>query len=645
MRAQFALAVAVFAVVALHGQGTTPAGEWRAYHSDAAGSKYSPLSQISASNIDRLDVAWRIPAPDRGTQESNPAWRTGRYEDTPLMANGVLYTVSGLGMVTALDPATGQERWRNDPATYKSGPARGNMGFIQRGLAYWTDGTAQRLFVASHDAGLLSIDAATGTLDTSFGDRGRVDLTAGIRNVSATNFAGRRPVVAGSVVVVGSSITDLTPMRESPPGDLQAYDIRTGRRMWVFHTVPRKGEPGYESWLEGSADLTGGANVWAGMAYDPELDYLYAPTSTPSSDYYGGHRPGNNLFAESLLCIDAKTGKLVWHFQAVHHGLWDYDFGSQPVLGEIRQNGQRVPVVMQVSKQAFAYVFDRRDGKPIWPIVERPVAKSSTPREWTSPTQPFPTRPAAFDRQGATEDNLLDFTPALRKRALDQLRRFEHGPLFTPPSVKGTLTLPGVWGGANWGGAGFDPETGMLYVGSQTSPQIIGLAAGDPKKSNLMFNVTLGNGSDPELPRLMTLDGLPLFKPPYSRMTAIDMNTGDHRWMTPLGNGPRQHPLLQGLNVPPLGDVLSGPAPSVLVTKTLLFVNRTSTRQVAGAEAHNTLLYVFDKATGNLLRRVDVDGVVTGAAPMTYEHGGKQYIVLAAGSNISSELIALALRP
>jgi quinoprotein glucose dehydrogenase len=513
-------------------------------------------------------------------------------------------------------------------------------------MGYWTDGKIERLLVGTHDGYLLSIDAATGKPDPAFGEGGKADLMVEIRNaVRSTIISARRPLVAGNVVVVGSSISDAGSGRDSPPGYVHAFDVRTGKRLWTFHTVPKPGESGYETWLNDSAELNGSTNVWGGMTYDRDLGYVYLPTSTPSSDYYGADRPGNNLFAESLVCLDAKTGKRVWHFQAVHHGLWDYDFPTVPILGEITVNGRPVKAVIQVSKQGFTYAFDRKTGQPIWPIEERPVPQSKVPGEWTSPTQPFPTKPPAFELQGATEENLIDFTSELRQRAREVLQAFDHGPLFTPPTEKGLLAVPGNLGGANWGGAAFDSETGILYVPSRMTPTLLRarrLVAGDRPTA----------GAPPRVPEI---DGLSIFKPPYSRITAIDMNKGTHVWMSPLGNGPRNHPLLRGLDVPPLGDFVDGE--SVLVTKTLLFVTTWRRQRGNGLplitpwspeygdpDAARKLLYVFNKQTGTLLRELQLDGH-SAAAPMTYLYGGKQYLAIAVGANADAEIVSLGLVP
>ena len=621
-------------------QQGTENGQWRYYSGTVGGTKYSPLQQVDKTNLKDLRVVWRWESADRALQRSNPLWRAARNEETPLMIDGTLYTVTGLGLVAALDPGTGRTRWVYDPETYKAGIPN-NGGFLQRGMAYWTDGKAERLLVGTADAYLLSVDARTGKPDPAFGEGGKVDLTVGIHDaVRATNLTARRPLVAGNVIVVGSSITDQVLNKEQPPGTVHAFDVRTGKRLWSFNTIPRAGEFGFDTWLENSAEFSGSANVWAGGIYDPELDYVYLPTSTPTNNYYGGHRPGDNLFAESLICVEAKTGKRVWHFQAVHHGIWDYDFPAHPILGDITVDGSRIKAVIQVSKQGFTYVFDRKTGRPVWPIEERRVQASVVPGERTSPTQPFPTKPPPFDLQGSTEENLIDFSPELRSRAREQLLTFEHGPLFTPLSAtKSNLLVPGIAGGANWGGAGFDPETGVLYVPSRTAPTVITLVPVDSKQGNMRYvRADLGTGGGKEL-----IDGLSIFKGPYSRVTAIDLNRGDHRWMAALGDGPRDHPLLKGLNVPPLGERMQGV--SVLVTKTLVFVSAIpigGAAQSTSASTTRKLLYVFDKQTGERLREIEIDAF-SAAAPMTYLHGGKQYIVIGAGSGPTSELVALGL--
>lgn len=625
-------------------------GEWPEYAGDTYGLKYSPLDQINRSNIHDLEVAWRWASADRDIQIRNPALRATRNEDTPLMIKGVVYTVTPLGMVAALDAATGQQKWLYDPEVYKNGKP-GNSGFIHRGLAYWTDGRAERLLHGTNDAYLISIDVKTGRPDSRFGTGGRIDLTEGIpRAVRTTILAGRRPLIAGDVAVVGNAILDPTRTKEMPPGYVQAFDVRTGRRLWTFHTVPKPGEVGYDTWEGDSAEYSGNSNVWTGMTYDPELGYVYMPVSGPTGESYGGHRLGNNLFSQSLVCVEAKTGRRVWHFQIEHHGLWDYDLPAHPILGDITVEGRRIKAVIQLTKQGFTFAFDRRTGAPVWPIEERPVPQSTVPGERTSPTQPFPTRPPAFTLQGSVEENLIDFTPELRKQALENLKQFVHGPIYTPPSEKGTLFLPGLFGGANWGGGAFDPDTGILYVPSRMTPTVYRVGPGDPKATN--FRYTAGGSPGGPNPNLVTIQGLSIFKPPYSKLTAIDMNKGEILWDTTLGNGPRYHPLLQGLNPPPLGDFIT--RLGVLVTRSLVFVNAQRLESLGrytpppwkewgDPDMDRKLIYVLDKQTGDMLREIELDGL-SAAIPATYMVNGKQYIIVATGGGEESEVVALTLR-
>lgn len=623
------------------GAQSNGAGEWRHYAGGVNGHKYSPLDQITKDNVSQLRVAWRSPSPDLAFQD-DPILRRSRNEDTPLMVNGQLYTITGLGIISALDPGTGETLWMHDPQSYAIGRPN-NGGFLQRGMGYWSDGAEERLLIGTADAYLLSLDARTGEPDPAFGDNGRVDLTTGIRDVvRGTNFSARRPLVAGDIVIVGNSIQDSSRTRQAPPGDVQAYDVRTGRKLWTFHTIPREYEAGYDTWLNGSAEYTGNANVWAGIAYDPDLGYLYMASSTPTNNLYGGERPGDNLYAESVICVDARTGERIWHFQAIHHGIWDYDFAAMPVLGDIVVDGQPIKAIMQVSKQAFTYVFDRVTGEPVWPIEERPVPPSTVAGEQASPTQPFPTRPPPFDTQGTTIDNLMDFTPELRERARAQLENFDYGPLYTPPTERGLLMVPGMLGASNWGGAGFDQETNILYVPSRTSPSVVRpTRPGGPRR-----RISIGGRAD------TTLDGLPLFKPPWARLTAIDMNRGEILWVSPLGNGPRNHPLLRDLDLPPLGDHVDGQ--SVLVTKTLALATvwrrdrRDGSRLTPSwdpwgdPDAGRKLVYAFDKQTGELIHVVEMDGFAA-SAPMSYMHEGKQYIAMTVGGNDDNALVALSL--
>ena len=629
-------------------QGTlgTLNSDWTHYGGNAASQKYSPLDQINKDNVGKLKIAWRWASPDNAVVEANPMSRPGMYHDTPLMVKGVLYTVTSLGQIAAINPATGASIWVFDPANWRAGRP-GNLGFVHRGLSYWSDGARERLLLGTSDAYLISIDARTGALDQSFGQDGRVDLMAGLAHAvrSANYSVTAAPIVCRDVVVVGASIHDVPMQKEWPRGDVSGYDVRTGKKLWTLHSIPQKGEFGNDTWGDDSFTYTGSTNVWTNMSADEELGYVYLPFGTPTDDWYGGHRPGANLFAESLVALDARTGERKWHFQAVHHGVWDYDLPAAPVLADIRVNGREIKAVAQVSKQGFTYVFDRRTGAPVWPIEERPVPQSTVPGERTSATQPFPTRPLAFERQGLTDSDLIDFTPELKQAALEAIKPFDYGPLYTPPSEKGTITMPGWIGGANWAGAAFDPEHGTLYVPSVTSPIVIQLVKPDPAKSNLLY-VRGGVQAPP------TLDGLPIVKPPYGRVTAIDLNTGEHKWMTAVGDGPRAHPLLKDLNLPPLGAPLRN-AP--LVTRSLLFIangqgNLGGGRNLpvggrplsTGVPAEPIKLRAYDKATGALVWDFAPPSRPL-ASPMTYLHQGVQYLVVATGSGASAELIAFSL--
>ena len=631
----------------MRAQAPTPAIEWRYYGGDAGSRKYSLAAQIAPENVARMAVAWHWPSLDNAVVEANPTSRPGAYQDTPLMANGVLYTVTSLGQIAALDPATGQPRWTFDPGSWKTGRP-GNLGFVHRGLAYWTDGRRERLLLGTGDAYLIAVDAVTGALDAEFGEAGKVDLMAGVaRATRATTFTNSSaPIVSRDVVVVGASVHDGPTTKEWPRGDVTGYDVRSGRKLWTFQSIPAKGAFGRDTWSGDAAEYTGSTNVWTTMSADDELGLVYLPFGTPTNDFYGGHRPGANLFAESIVAVDVKTGARRWHFQAVHHGLWDYDLPAAPTLVDIRVNGRAIKALAQVSKQGFTYVLDRRTGVPVWPMEERAVPASTAPGERTSATQPFPTKPPAFERQGMTDDNLIDFTPALRARAIETLAPFDRGPLFTPPSERGTLQLPGWVGGANWGGAAFDPESGRLFVPSMTSPTMVQLVRPGNEKSNFQ----LLRGGQMSAP---SIDGLPLTKPPYGRVTALDLHQGTLDWMVPVGEGPRGHPLLAGLDLPPLGMQTRG---NPLATKTLLFVAQSGGNlgavpgigpPGAGGAApprpETRKIRAFDKDTGRELWAAEPPIPGAMASPMTYVHQGRQYVVVAAGGGLNAGLVAYAL--
>ncbi len=612
--------------------------EWRYYGGDAGSRKYSPAAQIDGGNVAQLAVAWQWASIDNAVVEASPLSRPGAYQDTPLMANGVLYTVTSLGQIAALDPATGVARWTFDPASWKAGRP-GNLGFVHRGLAYWTDGRRERLLLGTGDAYLIAVDAKTGALDPDFGDGGKVDLMAGVaRATRATTFTNSSaPIVSRDVVVVGASVHDGPTTKEWPRGDVAGYDVRSGKRLWTFRSIPEKGALGYDTWTGDAAEYTGSTNVWTTMSADDTLGLVYLPFGTPTNDFYGGHRPGANLFAESIVAVDVRTGARRWHFQTVHHGIWDYDLPAAPTLVDLTVNGRAIPALAQVTKQGFTFVLDRRTGAPVWPIEERAVPQSTAPGERSHATQPFPSRPPAFDQQGLTDDDLIDFTPELRRQAIDALAPYDRGPLFTPPSEKGTVVLPGWVGGANWGGAAFDPESRRLFVPSMTAPIVVQLVRPANEKSN--FQLVRGGQMNAPM-----IEGLPLTKPPYGRVTAFDLDAGTRAWMVPMGEGPRRHPRLTALNLPPLGMQTRG---NPLATKTLLFVSQSGgplgAAAGSGLPPETRKLRAFDKATGRELwaSEAPIPGVM--ATPMTYVHAGRQYVVVAAGGGANAGLVAYAL--
>ena len=649
-----------FPAVTVFAQAGAPRGQWPTYGGDHGSTKYSPLDQINRSNVRQLEVAWRWDSPDNAVVKANrqqlPAFPAS-LKATPIMVDGVLYLKTSLSQAAAIDAATGKHLWTFDPETWRRHrPA--NTGFNSRGVAYWSDGKSARIFLPTGDAYLWALDARTGRPIEGFGISGAVDALKGVRrDVPRGDYQlMSAPIVVGDVVIVGPVISDGPRYQLAPPGDVRAFDVRTGRELWQFHTIPQEGEFGNDTWEAGSWKYTGAANPWGLMSADPELGYVYVPTGTPTNDYYGGHRPGNNLFAESLICLDAKTGRRVWHFQFVHHGLWDYDTSAAPLLVDVTVAGKRIKAVAVVTKQAFTYVFDRVTGQPVFPIEERTVQKGSVPGEWYAPTQPFPTRPPAFDRQGVTVDDLIDFSPALRREAIEILNTFAHGPIFAPPTAEGdgkmgTILMPGAGGGANWHGAAVDPETGLLYVPSRTAPTVVQLAKPDPARSD--FTYMRGGNSALRGPQ-----GLPLFKPPYMRLTAIDLNAGSLAWTIPLGDGPRQRVIDLGLPDPgPLGGgAYTGP----LVTKTMLFIGLrgseapdlvfgTTAAAAAAIEGRRPdaaappVLRAVDKATGETIHALELPVSPTGT-PMTYSAGGRQFIVMAHGTGSATGLVGIALK-
>jgi len=619
--------------------GAGRSGEWREYGGDKGSTKYSPLDQINRGNVGRLRIAWRRPAVADELRERIPGLTFGNsFRSTPLMIGGVLYASNGIGLIEAFDPGSGRTIWVQE---IDDDQLRG--GAASRGIAYWGTGAEARL-LAVRGQFLWAVDPRTGKLIRTFGTNGRVDLLPGMGPL-ATSFAWTSaPQVCNDVVIIGASMTDSPANKEEPPGRVQAFDVRSGRPRWSFNPIPRPGEVGNETWEADSWSYSGEANVWTLMSADERLGLAYLPTGAPTNDMYGGHRLGDNLFANSLVCVRCATGERVWHFQPVHHDLWDYDNNAAPILVDITVAGKPVEAVVQITKQAMAFVLDRENGRPVWPIEERRVPSSNTPGERTAATQPFTTRPAPFDRHGLLIDDLIDFTPELRAEAVAIARRYVIGPIYTPPSIKGpgptdtkgTLQMPGATGGAEWGGAPFDPETGIMYVPSITGTFAADLLPGDPAKTNLRY--TRGSRDLVEGPQ-----GLPITKPPYGRITAISLNTGEHLWMVPNGGGPRDHPALKGLALPPLGQP-SRDMP--LVTRTLLFVAQGDPLMVRTppmwGKFGNTLR-AYDKTSGALVWETELPAGATGAI-MTYLHQGKQYLVVPIGSRTHRpEFVALAV--
>ncbi len=606
---------------------TVPNGEWPVYGSDKASSKYSPLAQIDRKNFSGLKPVWRWSSPDNDLIKEKPDFHPGPNESTPIMIGGVLYTSTSLQQVAAINAATGKTIWLYDPKAY---------GGVHRGVAYWESGGDRRIFMNTKGPYLIALDARTGKPISSFGEDGRVDLAKGLRRPIDGNLVNQTspPIVCGDVVVVGGAVDDFQDKREMPPGDVRGFDARTGKQLWTFHSIPQEGEFGNETWENGSWKYTGSANVWSMMSYDPELGYVYLPFGTPNGDWYAGHRPGAGIFGECLVCLDARTGRRIWHFQMVHHGEWDYDLPCAPVLCDVKVRGKKVKAVAQVTKQAFCFVLDRVTGKPLWPIEERPAPPSFMPGDKAWPTQPFPTKPKAFDRQGAFDEDLIDFTPELRREAKETLDRFVHGPLYTVPTTKPTMEMPGWVGGASWAGASCDPETGILYVPSVTNPMWLALKKPDSPKATLDYMIG-DSGHDVETP-----SGLPIFKPPFGRITAIDLNTGDHRWMVPHGEGPKDHPALKNLKLPDLGINKRG---YLIITKTLLIAAQEGSWFQESKPRYPAKLRAFDKRTGRLLAEIPLPAHASGA-PITYMTGGKQYIAIPTGGGIApAELIALCL--
>jgi glucose dehydrogenase len=660
-RAKISLHAASIAVLvamttfAIHSQGRSV--EWRYFGGDKAFTRYSPADQINRETVKNLRIVWRRPATNASYKEAFPQLRVNAYlRSTPIMIDGMLFTQDVHGFVSSFDAGSGEVIWQQEPFARTEDELQGQS---TRGVDYWRGGGDQRIFAIRGEY-LYALNAKTGKLYPDFGDRGRASLHFTDNQPLAGRFSDSTgPLVVGSVVVVTGNTAgagDGGVLKEAAPENVRGFDAKTGKLLWTFHVVPQKGEPGSETWGDESWKVAGDVGAWNPMTADEQLGYVYIPLTAPTASAYGGWRPGANLYSDALVALDAKSGKRVWHFQMIHHDLWEYDNVGPAILGDITVNGRRIKAVMQPNKNGYLYVLNRATGEPVWPIVERPVPASAVPGEAASPTQPIPTKPPPFDRQGVTESDLIDFTPALRQAAVDYVRPYVLGPLYTPPSMrsdgpdgkKGTLTIPGAWGAGNWHTGAFDPDTGMYYAVSLTLPGIRALVStkgnqeatmeyAGPGPSQQTNDSTFVQGLGPQV------QGLPIVKPPYGRITAYNLNSGDQIWMVANGDGPRDHPLLKDLHLPPLG-VPNRPAP--LVTKTLLFIGEGSDAVIGTPQVSwgwGKKFRAYDKATGQVVWETELPSGTTGA-PMTYMHKGKQYIVVPIGAkDHPAEFVALAI--
>jgi len=639
-------------------------GEWPTYGGDLGSTRYSPLDQINASNFNKLEIAWRFKTDYLGPRKEF------QLEATPLMVKGVLYTTAGTRRdVIALDAGTGELIWSHSEPEGARGEAAPRQ-LSGHGVAWWTDGREERILYVTPGYRLIALNAKTGQLIPGFGRNGVVDLKQDddqeIDLITGEVGLHSTPVVAKNVVIVGAAHRSggVPASRHNVKGFVRGFDVKTGKRLWIFHTIPMAGEFGYDTWEKDSASYTGNAGVWGQISVDEELNTVYLPVELPTGDYYGGHRPGNGLFGESLVAVDLQTGKRKWHYQLVHHGLWDMDIPCAPILVDLVVNGRTIKAVAQPTKQANLYVFDRVTGQPVWPIEERPVAKGDVPGEWYSPTQPFPTKPPAYDRQGVTLDDLIDFTPALHDQAVKMVQMYRIGPIFTPPSVSkkegplATLVLPSATGGSNWPGASYDPETHTVYAFSQTNISPLGLVPPpDSKVSDMNYiqgNALTGmrrTGGSGAADRVaapaeggggLSVSGLPLVKPPYGRITAIDLTKGEILWQVAHGDTPdniKNNPALKGVTIPRTGRA---GVIGVLTTKSLVIAGEAGFATQPGG-IRGAQFRAYDKATGKDAGAVYIPAPQSGS-PMTYMLNGKQYIVVAiSGGNYSGEFVAFKL--
>ena len=617
-------------------------GEWITWGGDLGNSRYSELDQINKKNVDELEVLWRWQAEDvLGKPDTN--WKA-----TPLYIDGVLYIPTGGSKVAAIDPATGETIWlfTPDPIRVGTRPFTGSS----RAVSYWTDGKKKRILHNSIDGRLFSIDAKTGKLDPSFGDNGVVNLMENLLDKDdprqPDDMGSTGPgIVVGDVIVVQMIGNDSPRKIGGTPGYIRGFDIATGKMLWKFHTIPKPGEFGHDTWDDPDAwKHTGAGSVWSMMAADPELGYVYLPIESGTNNFWGGDRAGDGLFAESIVCLNALTGERVWHFQILHHGVWDYDLPAAPILHNVKKDGKTIKAVSVLTKQGMNFVFNRVTGEPVWPIEERPVpTEMGVPGEKLSPTQPFPTKPPPYSNLGYHEDDLIDFTPELRAQALKMMEDYTKGPMYTPPTLvgpgiknKGTIVYPNYGGGSNWHGGAVDKETNMLYVPTRNTFMAVGLEKADPNKTDWEYNAKSGG--------VMYLPNrLPVNRPPWALVTATDMNKGEHVWSRAIGGAPdwiRNNPAVKGLNLDwdNMGQISVRPSP--LVTKSLLFLAESAN---IGGDPGGKMFRAYDKKTGEVVAEIELPEKTSGA-PMTYSHKGRQYIAMALSTREHpAELVVLSL--
>ena len=628
------------------GQGTEN-GEWRSYGGDIKNTRYSPLDQIDASNFDDLEIAWRIKMSNFGP---NPEYN---FQSTPLMVDGVIYSTAGSRRtVVAADAGTGELLWMHRFEEGERGAATPRR-LSGRGLAYRDDGASGQIVYVTLGYQLIVLNAATGERVSSFGADGVVDLMQNmdqdIDPLGGEIGLHAAPLVVGDTIVIGAAHVPGSAPRSmrNTKGYVRGFDADTGSRKWIFHTIPGNDEFGNDSWLNDSWRYTGNTGVWGQISADLEEGIVYFATEMPTNDYYGGHRHGDNLFSDSLVAVDIDSGDRLWHFQAIHHDVWDWDFPCAPIIADVMIDGVERKIVAQPSKQAWLYVFDRITGEPIWPIEERPIEQSDVPGELLSATQPYPTKPPAYDRQGVGLDDLVDFTPELRRRAEEIAARHRIGPIFTPITVSepdgviGTLMLPSAGGGTNWPGGSIDPETGIAYLYSFTNVTVLGLI-NDPERSDMNFIRGRARGIS-AADAALNIEGIPLVKPPWGRITAIDLKQGEILWQVAHGETPdniKNHPLLQGIDIPRTGRI---GRVGTLITKSLVIAAESGGTITLPSGEEGAYLRAYDKQTGADAGQVVVPAAASGS-PMTYMHDGQQYIVFAiSGGGFAGELIAYRL--